>query len=782
MDTTKEWWRLMFSRTDAKEEKGLCEEFLSIIHILEERGDVEDPVPALFFFRDEAEAIAAVTPDAWSWSELRKRARAIAHALHTDAGLAQGSRILLVYPSGLAFIAAFVGCLYAGVVPVPVPPPRRSEGLNRWLYIARDAGVAGVLTVPDFSALLDPLAQEVSGSYCLTLEGADPSVPCVADAGPPAFSPEASTLAFLQYTSGSTSDPKGVMISHGNLIANVRQISLGYQLTARDRMVSWLPHYHDMGLVGGILSPIYEGYSVALMSPAAFLRRPLRFLALASWFRATLFGGPNFSYEHCVRRATPEAVADLDFSALRIAFTGAEAIRAQTLARFHRTFAANGFKSDTYLCCYGMAEATLFITGIGPDEPPQTLRVRRDGLVAEGRALPGDDTTLPPEGAVLLVGSGRAVTDLELAIVDPVAHRRRVARAVGEIWVRGPNISAGYWGKPDASAASFGLALEGTEGWFRTGDLGFLDASDQLYVTGRLKDIIIIRGENHSPQDIEQTVMMSHPALIEGNIGAVALEEGGEECLGLVCEVSRKALRELDPTDVFEAVRGAVSRHHDLQIERIALIGPGSLPRTPSGKVRRFACREGLLAESLPAVASWRAAPGDKETEKALSQPEPVGQSSWREELLALPQARRQAVLLAHLREEAGRLAGLSADRLPPVNTGFFDLGLDSMAIVSFGAAIERELGIRAPQTLLFEYPTLAAVCQHLADMVSGEGVAKAAAEPPSTDATDDSGPTVEPDALAAEMAALERVLRGSAQTGRRPLSPRPRFTSDDRR
>lgn len=766
----------MFSRADTREEQKGGGKFISIIQKLEDRVDSGDTSHALFFFRDEAEAIAATTPDAWSWSELRRRSRAIAYALHHEWDLAPGSRVLLVYPSGLGFIAAFVGCLYAGVVPVPVPPPRRSDGLNRWLYIARDAGVSSVLTVPEFSDLLDPLAQEVSGKVCLTLQAADPSIACDGDAAPPAFVPGASTLAFLQYTSGSTSDPKGVMISHGNLMANVRQISLGYQLTARDRMVSWLPHYHDMGLVGGILSPIYEGYSVAMMSPAAFLRRPLRFLSLASWFRATLFGGPNFSYEHCVRRATPDAVAGLDLSALRIAFTGAEAIRADTLARFHRTFAPSGFRSETYLCCYGMAEATLFITGIGPDEPAKTLCLRRDGLVAEGRAVPVDDGMLPPEDTILLVGSGRAVTDLELAIVDPIAHRRRAAGAVGEIWVRGPNISAGYWAKPQASADSFGLALEGTDGWFRTGDLGFLDAFDQLYVTGRLKDIIIIRGENHSPQDIEQTVMMSHAALAEGNIGAVALEERGEECLGLVCEVSRQALRELDPSAVFEAVRAAVSRYHDLQIAKIALIRPGSLPRTPSGKVRRFACRTGLQAESLPAVAIWRAVPEDKALVEVMPQEVATTRPSWREELLALPQARRQAVLLAHLREEAGRLAGLSADHLPSVNAGFFDLGLDSMAVVSFGAAIERELGIRAPGTLLFEYPTLAALCGHLVDMVAG---AAAAPQPAFTaaDTTTDRVSAVEPDALAAEIAALERVLKGSAQTDRRSRASRTRFT-----
>lgn len=771
----------MFSRTDTREEQESDDKFISILHRLEDRADLGDTAPALFFFRDEAEEIAAVTPDAWSWSELRRRARAIAHTLQNDLGLVPGSRLLLVYPSGLGFIAAFIGCLYAGVVPVPVPPPRRSDGLNRWLYIARDAGVSGVLTVPEFSDLLDPLAQEVSGSVCVILQAADPSLACDDVAAPPTLIPQAATLAFLQYTSGSTSDPKGVMISHGNLMANVRQISIGYQLTARDRMVSWLPHYHDMGLVGCILSPIYEGYSVAFMSPAAFLRRPLRFLSLASWFRATLFGGPNFSYEHCVRRATPDAVAALDLSALRIAFTGAEAIRAETLTRFHQTFAASGFRSETYLCCYGMAEATLFITGIRPDEPAQTLCLRRDGLVADGRAVPVDDGVLPPEDTVSLVGSGRAVTDLELAIVDPVAHRRRAAGAVGEIWVRGPNISAGYWAKPKASADSFGLVLDGTDGWFRTGDLGFLDTFDQLYVTGRLKDIIIIRGENHSPQDIEQTVMMSHPALAEGNIGAVALEEQGEECLGLVCEVSRQALRALDPAAVFEAVRGAVSRYHDLQIAKIALIRPGSLPRTPSGKVRRFACREGLLAESLPAVANWRAAHGEKGPERAMSEKSAGARPSWREELLALPQARRQAVLLAHLREEAGRLAGLSDDRLPPVNAGFFDLGLDSMAVVSFGAAIERELGIRAPGTLLFEYPTLAALCQHLVDMVAKEGGAKAAPQPSSAEATADGVPAVEPDALAAEMAALERVLKGGAQTDRRSRASRTRFTGADR-
>lgn len=752
--------------------------FTSIIQILEERASVSDGSAAIHFFHDDAGMIEEAHRDSWSWKELFDRARAVALQLALKHSVTPKSRVLVVYPMGLDFMAAFYGCLYAGVIPVPVPPPRRSDGLNRWLHIARDADIAGVLGSTDLIESLQPLVDGIAGGFCAAPQAADPSVPC---AETPAnllpFLPSPADIAFLQYTSGSTSDAKGVMVTHGNMMANLRQISIGYEMSGADRMVSWLPHYHDMGLIGCILSPLHDGYCAAYMSPASFLRRPLRFLALASHFRATIFGGPNFSYDHCVRRSTPDTLAGLDLSSLRIAFNGAEAIRPSTLSRFAETFAPCGFSRSTYLCCYGMAEATLFITGIKPSEHPRVLSVRRDVLVMSGQAEAAEDIAEGRPERLDLAGSGRAVDGLALSIVDPVTGRPRPERQVGEVWVRGANIAAGYWRRPEQSTETFDLHLEGTRGWFRTGDLGFL-LSDQLFITGRLKDMIVIRGENHYPQDIEMTASASHPALAEGQAGAVALEIDGEECLGLVCEVTREAFRRLDTDAVFTAIRGAVSRTHSLQIAAILLIRPGNLPRTPSGKVRRFACRQGLESNSLPTVGRWDAAPA---TDSAPLAVPPAG-GGWREALYRMPAPRREGFVRQRLQLEIGKLSGLPAGQAPATDKGFFDLGLDSVAVSSFAAMLERETGLKLGQTVMFEHTTIASLAAHLCALLAeGEGIPAtiAVADDPVPAATAPARQDGVSDAVAAELAALQSLL--NAEQGRRTGSASPLRDGDSR-
>jgi acyl carrier protein len=375
-------------------------------------------------------------------------------------------------------------------------------------------------------------------------------------------------------------------------------------------------------------------------------------------------------------------------------------------------------------------------------------------------AIPDDPSRL------CLTGCGRAVAGLDLAIVDPLTCQRRADGEVGEIWVCGPNISAGYWQRPELNAATFGLRLDGVPRWFRTGDLGFLHQS-QLYVTGRLKDVIIIRGENHYPQDIEETASACHPVLEDGNAGAFALEIGGEERLGIVCEVSRGALRGLDAEAVFAALRGAISRHHDLQLAVAALIRPGCLPRTPSGKVRRFACREGLTGDALPILARWESRLGDDEPGQATG-----GGATWLAELRAQPRARREGLLRRRMQEELAALAGLGAGELPSVEAGFFDLGLDSVAVVSFGALLERELGLRPEPTLMFEHPTLAALAAHLFatlldDAPAPRPASSKRAVPAFKEHREADGLHA---ALAAEMAALRRLLDADPP-GRSPIS-----------
>lgn len=736
-------------------------EFESILHVLDRRASEDGSAPAMHFFHDQPAPIGEGAVDSWGWAELRTRARSVAAELiATEAR--RGARVLLVYPAGLAFVAAFYGCLYAGMVPVPVPPPHRSEGLGRWRHVARDAGISGVLTFGDLVTAMRPLLDTVtSGGFCLSPADADPARP-FSGAGNDLETPhpEPGDLAFLQYTSGSTSEPKGVMISHGNLMANLRQISLSYQLTPADRMASWLPHFHDMGLLGTILAPLHDGFKVALMAPGSFLRRPLRWLELASHFRATIILGPNFGYDHCARRASSASLAGLDLGTLRIAAVSAETIRQRTLSLFDSAFAPAGFRWDAFFCCYGMAEATVLVSTNQPAEPPYLLSVKRNALTAAGRAAEPQTGAAPDDPSrIVLAGCGRPVDGLEIAVVDPAAFCRRGDGEVGEIWIKGPNVSAGYWQRPEQNAEIFGLSLDGRSGWFRTGDLGFLHEG-QLYVTGRLKDVIIIRGENHYPQDIEETAAASHPALTAA--GAFAVEIGGAERLGIVCELSRAAMRNLEADAVLEALRGAISQHHDIQLSVAALIRPGSLPRTPSGKVQRFACRKGLAESTLPVVARWDARLGD-------DSPMPEGKATLLDELHSAPRARREDMLRRRLQEELARLAGLQAGQLPPADTGFFDLGLDSVAVAEFGAMLQRELGLRPEPTLMFEHPNLSALSAHLAatllaDAAEAETVA---AVPPGamSDGPGKNG-SLAP-VLEAEMAALRQLLEADPPTGR---------------
>lgn len=690
-------------------------DFNSIIHMLEQRSRDSSAEMAVRFFYDDAVSAAEARFDAWSWTELRDRARSVGRELTATGLVIPGSRILVVYPPGLGFTAAFLGCLYAGAVPVPVPAPRRADGIHRWLHIARDAGISGMLCEADLIEVLVPLQRAVGHGFCIAPVGADPAAPCVCnDDGRPFFTLGARHIAFLQYTSGSTSDPKGVMVTHGNLIANLRQISVAFEYGAFDRSASWLPHYHDMGLIDGILSPIFNGFPVSLMAPASFLRRPLRFLELASHCRATVIGGPNFSYEHCVEKFTPEAAASLDLSMIRIAYNGAEPIRPRTLRRFSSTFEPYGFRWKAFYCCYGQAEATLFQTGNSPEDPPYLLCVRRDELTAGGAAV--ETTAGESEHETLeLAACGHAAEGLDLALVDPDLCHRVKDGIVGEIWIRGPNVTPGYWGRAKQNAETFDQTLDDTKGWRRTGDLGFR-LEGQLYITGRLKDLIIIRGQNHHPEDIEQTVFSCHPALAQGRAGVFSLELDGEEQVGVVCELTREGLRDLDSDDVLRIIRGAVSRSHNLKAAVIVLIRPSSLPRTPSGKVRRFACRQGVLNGDLRMVARWDARPG-----AVLNAPVVADQPTWQKQLQSQPKLLRKDNLRRLIRQEVALLARLGPGELPDAAAGFFDLGLDSVALVNFGATLERELAMQVRPMLIFEYPTIDALTDHLSGILSAD-------------------------------------------------------------
>ncbi|WP_437819699.1 amino acid adenylation domain-containing protein [Sorangium sp. So ce1078] len=621
-----------------------------------------------------------------TFAEIDRRARAVGAAL--QAITAVGERAVLLYAPGLDYVAAFLGCLYAGVVAVPAYPPdpaRLGRTLPRLEAIVADAGARVVLTTEAIAAMGDALADQAPALRAGRWVSTDALAPGIEEAWrPPAVSREA--LALLQYTSGSTGSPKGVMLTHGNLLANLGAIARGFRTGRASRGVIWLPPFHDMGLIGGVLEPLYAAFPVALMSPLAFLERPIRWLRAISRFGGTVSGGPNFAYDLCARKATAADVAALDLSSWEVAFTGAEPVRHETLERFAATFAPCGFRREAFYPCYGLAEGTLIVTGGERGAGPGLSAVDREAL-AGGRAAPPE----PGRAAQTLVGCGRAVdAGGEVRIVDPVSSRERGSGEVGEIWVRGPSVARGYWGRAEATAEAFGArrADAPDEGpYLRTGDLGYA-RDGELFVTGRLKDLLIVRGRNLYPDDLERTAEASHPALRRGCSAAFGVEADGEERLVIVQEVDPRGSPDL--AEVVAAVRREVLSQHDVAAHAVVLIGRGTIPKTSSGKIQRSACRAAFLAGELEELARG-----------VLDAGAPEGRAA------PAPSTDMEREIAAIWREVLG------IERLGATDS-FLDLGGDSLAAMQVIGRVEARLGLRVELGALFEQPTVRGLARRL--------------------------------------------------------------------
>ncbi len=538
-----------------------------------------------------------------SYQELDQQARAIAAWLESRNLV--GERALLLYPAGLEFVAAFFGCLYAGVVAVPVYPPRRNRSMNRIEAIAEDAQARVALTTDSVLQRVEPLIDETPLLKQLTWLAT-----CHVDEGMEANwrhpGIHGKTLAFLQYTSGSTGKPKGVMLNHSNLLHNSALIAHAFEHTRSGSGVFWLPSYHDMGLIGGILQPVYVGRPNVLMSPMTFLQKPFRWLSAISRFRCSTSGGPNFAYELCVEKVSPQQCEQLDLSCWTVAFNGAEPVRPETVDRFCEKFGPYGFRREAFYPCFGLAEATLIVSGGYTGRPPVVRSFEADSVL-EGTVKM---TTKEVEGSREMVGCGGDLPDQKIVIADPDTHVVCQDMQIGEIWVRGPSIAQGYWRRPEATETTFRARLADTgEGPFlRTGDLGFLQ-DGELFVTGRVKDLIIVRGVNHYPQDIELTVQCTHERLRRDCGAAFTVEVGGREKLVVVQEVGRH--KNLDLATVFADIRRAVAAEHDLMLDAILLLKAGSIPKTSSGKIQRHACRDGYTQGTLTVVEKWLATDAD---------------------------------------------------------------------------------------------------------------------------------------------------------------------------
>ncbi|MHC5822477.1 MAG: fatty acyl-AMP ligase, partial [Nostoc sp.] len=567
-------------------------EFSSLISLLRYRALHQPEQLAYTFLQDDEIELERLT-----YRELDQKAQAI--AIQLQSMQASGKRALLLYAPAIEYITAFFGCLYAKVVAVPAYPPRRNQKMSRLIAIAIDAQATLALTT---TSVLDNLqgrfleTSELTALNWLTTDNLSEQ-PCNWEE--PQVSSE--TLAFLQYTSGSTGTPKGVMISHGNLLDNSQLIHKSFQHTSNSQGLIWLPPYHDMGLIGGVIQPLYGGFPVTLMSPVDFLQKPYRWLSAISRYQATTSGGPNFAYELCVQKITPEQRTNLDLSSWDVAFNGAEPIRADTLERFIAAFEPCGFRREAFFPCYGMAETTLIVSGSSKITPPTICTVKKEDMEHNRIVV----TTSGREETRTIVGCGQVLSE-QVVIVNPENFTRCSSNQVGEIWVSGSSVAQGYWNRTVETEEAFNALIADTkEGPFlRTGDLGFLQ-DGELFITGRIKDVIIIRGRNYYPQDIELTVEQSNPAL-KPNSGAVfAVEVAGQERLVIVQEVERSYLRKLDINQVVGDIRQAVAREYDQQIYATVLVKTGSIPKTSSGKIQRRACREAFLKGSLDVVKDW---------------------------------------------------------------------------------------------------------------------------------------------------------------------------------
>lgn len=523
-----------------------------------------------------------------TYKELKDRALAVRSALFDLR--ADGERVLLLYPPGFDYICAFLGCLYAGVTAVPAYPPLGQRAVNRFMHIVNDSGAKFILTDRTVATLIREDRHAHEALKALTLLTTD-DLDIHNSKNETDNRVTGETIAFLQYTSGSTSNPKGVMVSNSNLIHNLAVMQQSFEYTPEDRLLNWLPPYHDMGLIGGILMPLFNGLTVCQISYFDFLQNPLRWLQAISHYKSTTSGGPNFAYELCTRHAKPGQLEELDLSHWRLAFNGAEPINPTTLHRFAQTFKPCGFRRESFYPCYGLAEGTLFVTGGDPKSAPVIREFDRQNY--ENNNLTASHTFGHGQ---TLVGSGRCMKGDSLLIVDPNTLIICPPEQIGEIWIKSPSVTLGYWNQPDKTRDVFQAYLADTNDgpYLRTGDLGvFID--EELFVTGRLKDLIIIQGRNHYPQDIERSMERSHVSLRAGCGAAFPVHESGRERLVVMQEVKQRYLNEIQPDDIILAIKNRIADAHGIEPHAVLLLAPGAIHKTTSGKIQRHACRQAYL-------------------------------------------------------------------------------------------------------------------------------------------------------------------------------------------
>ncbi len=659
------------------------------------------PNKVAFYYTDgETDSDQSLT-----YAELDHAARAVAVRILENHK--PGERGLLLYPPTMEFVIGFFGCLYAGCVAVPAYPPRRSRKGARIQGIAQDCRAQFALTTNDTVAQIlkdEGMKAETESMRLIGTDSVDRSMAIQYHEMP--VNPE--SLAVLQYTSGSTGQPKGVMLTHDNLLKNCEMIAQLFQNNHEKRGVSWLPMYHDMGLVGGVLSPVYMSATMTLMSPMSFMQRPIRWLKTISKYKATTSGGPNFAYQLCIDKVTEEELSELDLSSWEVAFNGAEPVRASTLEMFTQKFSKCGFSNRSHFPCYGMAETTLIVTG-GPFQHPPVIRTF-DSRKLDARIV----TPVAPDSpeARGMVGCGRATDNEKVLIVDSETKKSLGDELIGEIWVQSPSVGRGYWEKEELTKESFqAMTADGQGPFLRTGDLGFW-SQNQLYVAGRVKDLIIVRGVNRYPQDIEETVEQCHESISSSAAAAFADDSGPRERLIIAVEVQRSL--EADWGPVVQAIRRAVTQVHELPPDGVVLVRHGSLPRTSSGKIQRHACLRGFRENSFRVIHQWLSweeeLPGQAPMIAAATVDDlksgfqrNTGTKKTRDPDPAVVELVRRAV--KSVAQERAKLLDLDTNVI-------VDLGLDSLERLQIAHTLENAVGGRFPEEVLQEIETVREIAE----------------------------------------------------------------------
>ena len=680
--------------------------FSTLVELLEYRAQANPEIKAYTFLADGEIEQAHLTYDA-----LDREARAI--GCHLQERKAIGKRVLLMYPTGLEFIAAFFGCLYAGAIAVPTYPPRAKENMQRLQAVVNDAQITLAMTNASLWPKIQARLDKTTGMTKIHLINTD-DIDSKNCSNFKKAVVNSNDLAFIQYTSGSTGNPKGVMLNHQNLLHNQHMIAKAIGYTEESVSVGWLPQFHDLGLIGHVLQPLFLGFPHIFMPPVAFLQKPARWLHAISHYKATTSGGPNFAYDLCVRKISPELRRDLDLTNWQVAFVGAEPVRAETLTRFAMTFEPYGFRREALYPCYGLAESTLLVSGGRPSAAPIVQTVESPALSHHEIQHPSDTQRKVRQ----VIGCGQGWLDQKILIVDPQTLKPCQPGQVGEIWVSGTSVAQGYWKQPTETANTFQAYLSDTnEGPFlRTGDLGFMQERE-LFVAGRLKDLIIIGGQNHYPQDIESTVEESHKALRVGCGGAFSVNQTGTETVAIVQEIEHHFLRTLDINKVVGAIQQAVSEQHGLQVHAILLLKPGSIPKTSSGKIKRYACKADFLEGRLDVVGEWREKPSTLNVHQEGQAP---ALNIFSETTTLAP---NQTDIQAWLVNQLSTYLKVPSHEID-IQVPTAQYGLDSSVAVSLTGQLAMWLDLKLEPTLFWEFPSIEALASHLSQEVQTSNIA----------------------------------------------------------